>query len=145
MTTVCSSTTPVMWKSVTANLQGKSKTILQWQTAQEMNSKYFNIQRSVNGIDFVNIGNVNGSGTTQTNHSYQFTDESTPNGIVYYRLQQLDLDGRIMYGNISIVNNSSKSFQIINNNFLHTIYFDFNTVSYTHLDVYKRQTYIYTL
>ena len=126
MTTVCSSTTPVMWKSFTANLQGKNKTILQWQTAQEMNSKYFNIQRSVNGIDFVNIGNVNGSGTTQTNHSYQFTDESTPNGIVYYRLQQLDLDGRIMYGNISIVNNSSKSFQIINNNFLHTIYFDFN-------------------
>jgi hypothetical protein len=69
-------------------------TILDWQTASERNNKAFDIERSVNGLDFKNIGEVKGNGTTSTPHDYTFTDIQPVNGINYYRLRQIDVDGK---------------------------------------------------
>jgi ELWxxDGT repeat protein len=72
--------------------------LLRWTTLQELNSKVFNIQRSFNGLDFENIGSVAANGTTALRHAYSFTDPGVMNsgkGIVYYRLQTADLDGKM--------------------------------------------------
>ena len=74
-----------------------SKVILNWTTASESNNSYFEIERSTNGIQYKSIGKVEGIGTTsQTNH-YNFTDFGPFTETNYYRLKQVDVDGRAKY------------------------------------------------
>jgi hypothetical protein len=67
--------------------------LLRWQTASEINNSYFTIYRSTNGIDFEAVGKVNGSGTTNSAHSYSYTDYKPSIGRNYYCLKQTDFDG----------------------------------------------------
>ncbi|ADY50646.1 hypothetical protein Pedsa_0058 [Pseudopedobacter saltans DSM 12145] len=67
---------------------------LKWQTASEQNNQYFDVLRSVNGKDFVSIGIVNGAGTTSEARSYFFIDHSPVSGYNYYKLKQVDGDGK---------------------------------------------------
>lgn len=76
---------------------GKStngSSLLDWQTSQEWNSNFFEIQRSYNGRDFVAVGTVAAAGNSNRRLSYQFTDRTSGSGYVYYRLQQVDKDGK---------------------------------------------------
>lgn len=72
---------------------------LTWVTAGENNSKLFNIQRSSNGSGFVTIGTVAAAGNTSAGATYTFTDEQPLTGDDYYRLQQVDIDGKFTYSN----------------------------------------------
>ena len=68
--------------------------LLEWKTASEENNAGFNIERSVNGTDWEDIGFISGHGTTPTGNDYNFLDVQAPNaGVVYYRLRQEDYDG----------------------------------------------------
>lgn len=71
-----------------------------WQTAQEVNNHYFNIERSSTGNNFTTIGKVQGNGTTSILSNYTFADKAAIQGINFYRLAQTDLDGRINYSPI---------------------------------------------
>jgi Secretion system C-terminal sorting domain len=83
---------------------------LSWSTATERNNASFNIQRSANGADFTTIGAVKGNGTKSTISDYVFTDNVPLNGINYYRLQQLDVDGKATLSkNVAVVNGSNKT------------------------------------
>ncbi|HWZ22643.1 MAG TPA: T9SS type A sorting domain-containing protein, partial [Cytophagaceae bacterium] len=77
-------------------------TKLVWNTASETNNDYFDIQRSADGINFYSIGQVKGKGSTSSISSYSFDDVSS-NNIVYYRLAQYDIDGKITYSSIIII------------------------------------------
>ena len=68
--------------------------ILNWKTASEENNDYFIIERSQNGIDIKQIGVVNGAGNSNELLNYSFIDDSPLNGISYYRLTQVDFDGK---------------------------------------------------
>lgn len=68
--------------------------MLSWQTSGEQNNAGFDVQRSGNGIDFVKIGYVNGKGNSSTLQNYGLTDPQPGTGMNYYRLRQIDLDGR---------------------------------------------------
>jgi hypothetical protein len=72
---------------------------LQWQTAREINSNYFVIERSVDGINFSPIGKVNASGNSNLLKEYSFVDDA-PLGENYYRLKEVDLDGAVSYSKI---------------------------------------------
>lgn len=71
--------------------------LLQWITATELNNDHFDIQRSADGRTFTAIGRVKGNGTTSIRQEYRFTDASPLAGQNYYRLAQVDIDGRITY------------------------------------------------
>jgi hypothetical protein len=70
---------------------------LKWATASEINSDYFDVERSVDGLAFESIGTVKSAGTTNEKHSYSFLDKTAPGGFVYYRLKQVDFDGTPEY------------------------------------------------
>lgn len=74
--------------------------ILNWKTASELNNDYFIVQRSVDGINFINIGQVEGRGTTNEMTSYNFVDESPAVGVNYYRLRQVDFDGSSEFSDV---------------------------------------------
>ncbi len=93
-----SGTVPVELASFSASvIQGRI--MLEWTTASELNNNGFEIERSVDGSAFVTIGFVEGKGTTTEVNFYSFDDLSplTENNTVYYRLKQVDFDGKFSY------------------------------------------------
>ncbi|MCB0518215.1 MAG: T9SS type A sorting domain-containing protein [Lewinellaceae bacterium] len=67
---------------------------LDWHTASEANNEGFSIERSDDAKDWDEIAFVNGHGTTVAAHSYYFLDEKPLAGMNYYRLRQMDFDGK---------------------------------------------------
>jgi hypothetical protein len=100
--TVDNVVTPVKLLSFTANKSGADVEV-NWSTANETNNNYFNIQRSNNGTDFSNIAKVQGGGTSVSNQTYAYTDVSVPNTNLYYRLQQVDNDGKTSFSSIVLI------------------------------------------
>lgn len=93
---------PVEWLTFTA--QKRQQTVLlNWQTAQEQNSDRFEIERSANGINYTTIGTVAAAGNTSSVTDYSFTDYHPLNGSNFYRLKQIDMDGRFSYSKIAVV------------------------------------------
>ena len=100
------STLPVKFLSFNVAAR-KTDVLVQWSTAEENNSSYFEIQRSVNGIDWINCGIVPAAGTSSSTRNYSFTDRFTVNGIVYYRLRQVDVDRTFTYTQVRILKSTS--------------------------------------
>jgi hypothetical protein len=78
---------------------------LTWQTANEVNTSHFTVQRSLDGTSFSSIGNVTAKGSSIAVNNYGFTDDVTglKSGKIYYRLQMVDNDGKFTYSNIALV------------------------------------------
>ena len=68
-----------------------------WVTSLEIDNDYFTVERSTDGVNFNEIGHVNGNGTTTISHNYRFNDIKPLMGISYYRLKQTDFDGDYTY------------------------------------------------
>jgi hypothetical protein len=73
---------------------------LKWETATEINTANFEIERSEDTQKFTTIGQVKAKGNTTTPQSYTFTDDKKIKSTVYYRLKANDLDGKISYSKI---------------------------------------------
>jgi len=82
---------------------------LVWATATEKNNKYFVVERSVDGKNFTRVGRVAGAGNSISEVKYTFTDQNTPQGRVYYRLQQIDFDDVYVYTKVIAVNMAAKA------------------------------------
>jgi hypothetical protein len=66
-----------------------------WATATEVNNKGFDVMRSTDGIHFTKIGWVDGNGNTTDMRTYKLDDhEVVANQVYYYRLNQIDFDGK---------------------------------------------------
>ncbi|MFK7772325.1 MAG: choice-of-anchor V domain-containing protein [Saprospiraceae bacterium] len=77
---------------------------LNWQTQSEENSDYFEIQRSQNESEFENIGRIFSAGNSTEVNDYEFEDKlPLLNQFSYYRLKQVDLDGKITFSNVKSV------------------------------------------
>lgn len=68
---------------------------LDWTTATETNNKGFNVQRSMDGDEWVNIAFVKGAGTRTTATDYELMDYEPLSGWNYYRLEQVDQNGLV--------------------------------------------------
>ncbi len=70
---------------------------IEWWTASEINNEGFEVERSVDGKNFEQIGWVPGHGTTNEEQRYLFTDDAPQSGWNYYRLKQIDFDRAFEY------------------------------------------------
>jgi len=70
---------------------------LTWQTASEINNDYFTIERSKDGINWNEIGEVEGAGNSTITLDYNLLDPLPFLGVSYYRLKQTDYDGEFTY------------------------------------------------
>jgi hypothetical protein len=96
---------PVVLGSFSASLTADNSVSVNWTTEQEVNSSYFSVERSSNGSsDFNDIGTVSAKGNSAIVSNYSFTDNSAQNGVNYYRLKMVDLDGSFVYSQVSVVN-----------------------------------------
>ncbi|MEJ7626981.1 MAG: T9SS type A sorting domain-containing protein [Ferruginibacter sp.] len=92
-----SAVTPVQFTKFVINCSDKG-TVLNWATGTEINSAYFEVQRSTNGTEWTQVGKENAAGNSSTTKSYQLMDIS--GGTAYYRIRQVDLDGKFIYTNV---------------------------------------------
>lgn len=95
---------PVELISFQASLTQNKDVILDWSTATEINNDFFTLERSRDGVQFEEIGEVEGAGSSNQKIDYQFIDKSPYYGVSYYRLKQTDYDGTYSYSDIRSVN-----------------------------------------
>ncbi|WP_201984344.1 T9SS type A sorting domain-containing protein [Hymenobacter rubidus] len=102
---------PIELTAFSGQVLSSGQVLLTWSTAQELNNLRFDVQRSADGAAFSTIGEVAGSGTTATAHSYRFTDATSlpSKGLTYYRLRQVDKDGDFHYSPVLALLASTKA------------------------------------
>ncbi|MDZ4757015.1 MAG: T9SS type A sorting domain-containing protein [Bacteroidota bacterium] len=99
---------------------------ISWSTTSEVNNDRFEVERSTDGISWMRVGEVRGSGNTNQKIDYSFNDNDIEllKGKVYYRLEQFDFSGRSKCSNIETVNitkNYGGSAPTVNSNFTNQI------------------------
>jgi hypothetical protein len=96
--TSCADILPVTLLNFTSTLINKTVKLL-WQTAMEINSSYFLIERSADGLNFSTIGTITAADVNNNIKQYSFLDDG-PLAVNYYRLKEVDLNGKYAYSNI---------------------------------------------
>jgi hypothetical protein len=86
------STLPIQLSSFTGETDN-AVNYLKWTTQSEQNSSHFEIERSVDAINFEMIGRVNAMGVSNQLKQYSFNDVNPIRGMNYYRLKMVDIDG----------------------------------------------------
>jgi hypothetical protein len=98
----CSSfTLPLTLLQFNGNRNGNA-IVLQWQTADEINTSHFIVERSIDGVHFTAIQQVNANGNWA--HNYSAIDYAPLPGKLYYRLQMTDKDGQTTYSHVITIN-----------------------------------------
>ncbi len=106
--------TPVTLLNFTAYYNGKDANLLNWQTAQEINSSKFNIQRAYILPQFATIATLPAAGNSSTTKDYAYTDNNILYQPTFYRLQQVDKDGKLQYSKTIMVHPVKNDFAIGN-------------------------------
>lgn len=95
---------PVEWLDFQATLiYDERATLCEWSTGSETNNDFFSIERSADGVEWAEIGQLPGSGTTTSSRSYQWVDRNPLSGRSYYRIKQTDYNGEFDYSVIRSV------------------------------------------
>lgn len=93
-------TLPVTLVDFHALQQPDHTVALQWETVQEQNSKYAEVQRSADGKTYLPIGQVAAAGNSSLPRGYTFIDKAPLTGRSFYRLKMVDMDGSFRYSKI---------------------------------------------
>lgn len=91
-------TLPVEWLDFQAS-PNESVVDLTWLVGQELNVNHYEVERSEDGLSFSKIGEVQAIGEDNSILDYHFQDQDATSGLNYYRVRQVDLDGRYSYSN----------------------------------------------
>jgi hypothetical protein len=105
---------PVILTNYTVTLTSKNAVSNVWVTEVEINSKHFEVQKSIDGSNFETIGTVAAKGFAS---SYSFIDDKPFVGTNYYRLKMVDMDGSFTYSKVMAVtlNDNRKSLVVYPN------------------------------
>lgn len=76
---------------------------LSWSTALEINTDYFVIEKSIDGLSFEALEQISAAGISNSIIKYSGYDKNIVSGKNYYRLKQVDLDGTSQYSKIVFV------------------------------------------
>jgi hypothetical protein len=90
---------PVKWISQSVKTANQLN-IIEWTTASEINNDRFEIEKSENAIQWFTIGSVKGKGNSNQHNHYSFKDINNKNLTSYYRIKQVDFDGKFDYSKV---------------------------------------------
>ncbi|GGB00198.1 hypothetical protein [Puia dinghuensis] len=111
--------TPIILVDFSGRWQG-NEVELTWETAQEQNTKGFDIERSPDGLRFSKVGYVAAAGNSSIARDYYFNDTHFVPGKNYYRLKLIDRDGSTLYSKIILVGAPAANqplYSVLNNPF----------------------------
>lgn len=91
---------PLTWLQQSAKRIEENLVEISWSTATEINCENFEIQRSMDALNFSTIFSIPASGNSTTISNYRVSDDNAPTQTLYYRLKQTDTDGKFEYSAI---------------------------------------------
>ena len=101
---------PVSWLYFRGSNKGKDN-LLEWATSNEQNSKEFVLERSLTGMNFIDIAKILSQGNSNTQQNYNYKDvgiDKLNSAVMYYRIKQIDINGNFKYSNIVRLNYNIK-------------------------------------
>ncbi|HEV7330245.1 MAG TPA: T9SS type A sorting domain-containing protein [Flavisolibacter sp.] len=109
-------TLPVQWLSFTV-AEKSGEALLRWATAREENNAYFVVERSTDGSRFDALTTIHSQGAGTGERAYSYTDKTPLQEKLYYRIKQVDSDGRFSYSDVRVltVGNSVAPVQVYPN------------------------------
>lgn len=101
---------PVSWRSFQAQLIASNQVALTWVTELEVNNDYFEVQKSTDGIEYTTLTKVNGFKEKYSPTHYSYLDKAPMEGVNYYRIKQVDIDGKYSFSKTELINLASPQF-----------------------------------
>lgn len=94
---------PITWNSFDVTLKNDNIVKLDWEVVEEK-SKGFYIQHSLDGNDWQDLGYITSKATADAStQTYSHAHVSPFNGTQYYRIKQVDIDGKESYSHTRTV------------------------------------------
>ena len=113
---VPASVLPVSWKYFRGITNDNLNIDLQWATTEEINAAYFEVERAIDAVNFYPIRQLPAAGNSKGVREYSYNDNLPQPGIYYYRIKQVDSDGKMSYSRIiSLKLGSKESIKIFPN------------------------------
>jgi hypothetical protein len=107
--------------------------ILVWETASEINTDHYEIERSMNGLAWTSLGNVDAEINSQEHNAYSFSDLDQGTGILYYRLTKINTNGEAGFiKTLSLVNDQDEEVLIFPNPAGETVWIHLDPKGSTH-------------
>ena len=94
---------PVNFVAFNASKVNDNTIALDWTTTDEVNNSHFEIQRSIDGINFKSVAIVLPDTDNSNSHLYKYNDKFTSQGVVYYRIRQVDFDGKDKFTAVKVL------------------------------------------
>lgn len=91
---------PLSLLDFTATLLNQKTTALNWQTTNEINTKVFEIEHSLDGLTFSTVGFVAANRSASLSNTYTFSHSLLSEGVHYYRVKIVDADGKFAYSKV---------------------------------------------
>lgn len=112
----CTITLPVTLARFNGSLLDNAVS-LSWTTTEEAGSSHFDIERSADAKEFIQLGRVQAKGNSSATQQYRFTDIKPLLGNNYYRLRMVDADGKFEYSRMISIDNGANSvaFELLGN------------------------------
>ncbi len=103
---------PVKIGSLTASVANCTATI-SWQTLEEINTDHFDVEYSNDGVNYKTAGNIPAAGNSTVVHSYQYNVQVN-DGVTYFRLKEVDINGRATYSkSLTVTNHCNQRFSVL--------------------------------
>ncbi len=120
---VSTSPLPVTLIRFAALLNSNKTVTLSWATSQEVNSDYFEVERSSDQVTWSDLGQVKAKGNSDVVTNYSYVDAYPAPGMNYYRLKMVDLDAKYQFSSIAHVSLTGNSVPLViyNNPFVDEI------------------------
>jgi hypothetical protein len=101
---------PVSWLSFNAQKQANNA-ILNWEVGNELQSKNYEVQRSINATDYKSVGTLDN--TNRGNYSFTDVDVNKLGvDVLYYRIKQTDINGRFIFSDVRTLKLNDRSTEI---------------------------------
>ncbi|MCO6494774.1 MAG: T9SS type A sorting domain-containing protein [Bacteroidetes bacterium] len=97
---------PIELLSFDVNIINAHSCLASWTTISEVNNKNFILYKSIDGIEWIEVANINAIGNSYSETQYEFIDTKLYSGISYYKLTQEDFDGNKKQLGVRIIDNS---------------------------------------
>jgi hypothetical protein len=77
--------------------------VLKWDVVNELQTDFYEIELSTNGVDFVNIQSVHAKNIGNTSYSFNHNISNYANSTFYYKIKQIDKNGKVFYSGIAVL------------------------------------------
>lgn len=112
---------------------------LNWTTTNEINVSYFELERSIDAKLFDKIATIKALNISSQKSDYQYLDDKLTNNTYYYRLKNVDLDGKYTYSSIIPIHTNITSFKLGQMGNKHFILYHPNVKEIIKANIYNTQ------